>query len=271
MPAPMTSRSNARDASRSSVAARSAGPARARSTPATVAETGHTFPPPTSSRGQGKRGAGPSSRTPPLSGMSGRPRRGPPGRKATSAIRGRRDSHTGLSPRLRRPLTLLLPRGRGEGGVPEPLDGRRCSAYEFEPVVGRPLESSDEDLVERARRGSPDAYDGLVQRYTEMAFRAAHLVTGSAADAEEAVQDAFVKAHRALSGFRPGAPFRPWLLRIVGNEARNRRRSAGRRAALELRLAASVDAGAAAISPEAAAVAAQERRTLLDALDALPD
>ena len=155
--------------------------------------------------------------------------------------------------------------------MPEPLDGRRCSAYEFEPVVGRPLESSDEDLVERARRGSPDAYDGLVQRYTEMAFRAAHLVTGSAADAEEAVQDAFVKAHRALSGFRPGAPFRPWLLRIVGNEARNRRRSAGRRAALELRLAASVDAGAAAISPEAAAVAAQERRTLLDALDALPD
>jgi len=138
-------------------------------------------------------------------------------------------------------------------------------------VEGRPLESSDEDLVERARRGSPDAYDGLVQRYTEMAFRAAHLVTGSAADAEEAVQDAFVKAHRALSGFRPGAPFRPWLLRIVGNEARNRRRSAGRRAALELRLAASVDAGAAAISPEAAAVAAQERRTLLDALDALPD
>jgi len=136
-------------------------------------------------------------------------------------------------------------------------------------VVGRPLEDSDEDLVERARRGSAAAYEELVQRYTELAFRTAYLTAGSAAEAEEAAQDAFVKAHRALGGFRRGSPFRPWLLRIVGNEARNRRRAAGRRAAVELRTAERGDLGVAAPSPEAAVEAAEERRALLRALDAL--
>ena len=55
------------------------------------------------------------------------------------------------------------------------------------------------------------------------------LITQDAAEAEEAAQDAFVKAWRALARFRAGEPLRPWLLTIVANEARNRRRSAGRR------------------------------------------
>jgi RNA polymerase sigma factor (sigma-70 family) len=136
-------------------------------------------------------------------------------------------------------------------------------------VVVRPLETTDDDLLERARRGSADAYEELVRRYSDVAFRTACLVTGSAADAEDAVQDAFVKAHHALSRFRPGAPFRPWLLRIVGNEARNRRRSAGRRAAIELRAGGLLETGAA--PPEAAVEAAEARRALLSALEALPD
>ena len=125
--------------------------------------------------------------------------------------------------------------------------------------------------MQRARRGNDAAYDELVQRYTDMAFRTAYLVTGSAADAEEAAQDAFLKAYRALPGFRAGAPFRPWLLRIVGNESRNRRRAAGRLAALELRAAEGLGAGDAAPSPEAEAEAAEERRALLRALDGLGD
>jgi RNA polymerase sigma-70 factor (ECF subfamily) len=68
-----------------------------------------------------------------------------------------------------------------------------------------------------------------------VAFRAAYLVTGSAAEAEDAAQDGFVKAWQALGRFRRGAEFRPWLLAIVMNEARNRRRHAGRQAALALR------------------------------------
>jgi RNA polymerase sigma-70 factor (ECF subfamily) len=138
-------------------------------------------------------------------------------------------------------------------------------------VVGEPLDTTDDDLLERARRGSDGAYEELVQRYTQMAFRTACLVTGSAADAEDAVQDAFVKAHRALSGFRRGAPFRPWLLSIVGNEARNRRRSAGRRAAMELRAVDAMERGRPAALPEAEAEAAEDRRALIGALAALPD
>ena len=80
---------------------------------------------------------------------------------------------------------------------------------EFAAVVGRPLDEIEDTLVERARRGDADAYEELVRRYTEMAFRAAYVVTGSAPDAEEAAQDAFVKAFRALHRFRAGAPFRP--------------------------------------------------------------
>jgi RNA polymerase sigma-70 factor (ECF subfamily) len=74
-----------------------------------------------------------------------------------------------------------------------------------------------------------------VREHQDIAFRAAFLVTGIAADAEDAAQDGFVKAWQSLHRFRLGAPFRPWLLAIVVNEARNRRRRAGRQAALALR------------------------------------
>ena len=74
-----------------------------------------------------------------------------------------------------------------------------------------------------------------MRAHQDIAFRAAYLVTGSAAEAEDAAQDGFVKAWQALPRFRRGAPFRPWLLAIVTNEARNRRRHAGRQAALALR------------------------------------
>lgn len=69
----------------------------------------------------------------------------------------------------------------------------------------------------------------LIRRHQEVAFRVAYAVCGDAAEAEDAAQEAFIKAHAALWRFRAGAPFRPWLLRIAANEARNRRRSAGRR------------------------------------------
>ena len=98
-----------------------------------------------------------------------------------------------------------------------------------------------------------------------IAFRVALVAAGDRADAEEAVQDGFVKAYRALGRFREGAPFRPWLLRIVANEAHNRRRSAGRRAGLALRAAAAAS-GDAAPSPEAAVLSHERRDELLAAL-----
>ena len=85
---------------------------------------------------------------------------------------------------------------------------------------------------------TPRAYEELVRPHQEIAFRVAYVITRNAADAEDAVQDALVKAWRALGRFRAGEPLRPWLLRIAANEARNRRRSAGRRERLALRAAA---------------------------------
>ena len=95
----------------------------------------------------------------------------------------------------------------------------------------------------------------------------AYLITRNAAQAEDATQDGLVKAWRAFGRFRADAPMRPWLLKIVANEARNRRRSAGRRESLALR----ASPGEAAPSPEEAAVAAEEQARLLAALDGLKE
>jgi len=136
-------------------------------------------------------------------------------------------------------------------------------------VEGRPLD--DTELVERARNGEVNAYEALVQQYQELAFRVAYQVTGDAADAEDAAQEAFVNAYYALGRFRAGAPFRPWLLRIVANEARNRRSSAHRRIALTERALAAQSSGEAAPSPETAAEADEFRATLITTLRRLRD
>ena len=102
-------------------------------------------------------------------------------------------------------------------------------------------------LVARAKRGELDAYEDIVRLHETIAFRTAWVITRSAADAEEAAQDGFVKAHAALPRFREGSPFRPWLLAIVANEARNRVRGAGRRVRLAQRVAEERDELLAAI------------------------
>lgn len=137
-------------------------------------------------------------------------------------------------------------------------------------VVSPP--GDDSALVDRAREGDVDAYAALLAAHRDAARRLAAVV-GGAGDADEVAQDAFVKAWYGLPSFRGGAAFRPWLLRIVVNEARNRRRAAGRRAGHELRFAAdrAMQAGETAPSPEAAVLVAESRRSVLAALDALPD
>jgi RNA polymerase sigma-70 factor (ECF subfamily) len=135
-------------------------------------------------------------------------------------------------------------------------------------VVGRPLDEAE--LIRRAQRGDTHAYEELVNAYQGIAFRTAYLIARNASDAEDAAQDGFVKAWRALGRFREGAPFRPWLLRIVANEASNRRRSAGRRVSLALR-AAQEPSGDAAPSPEAALLSSEQRAELLAAVDELPN
>ena len=80
---------------------------------------------------------------------------------------------------------------------------------------------SERDLIERAKRGDGSAFEELVRPYLDLAFRTAFIVTREAADAEDATQGALIKAHAHLDRFRLAEPFRPWLLQIVANEAKN--------------------------------------------------
>jgi RNA polymerase sigma-70 factor (ECF subfamily) len=122
----------------------------------------------------------------------------------------------------------------------------------------------DHDLVARARGGDVAAYAELVRKYQGIATRVARSVAGE--DAEDVAQEAFVRAYNALGRFREGAPFRPWLLRIVVNLSRNSIRSRVRRERVIARVPAPVDA--AGVDDEV--VRDDDRRRLHDALRALP-
>jgi RNA polymerase sigma-70 factor (ECF subfamily) len=110
----------------------------------------------------------------------------------------------------------------------------------------------------------------LVARYTLRAHRAAFML-GAGEEADDVVQEAFVKAFRHLSRFRGGELFGPWLLSIVANETRNLTRSRRRRAALALRLYAAEPGGATADGPDDEVLAAERRARLVAAVNRLPD
>jgi RNA polymerase sigma-70 factor (ECF subfamily) len=124
------------------------------------------------------------------------------------------------------------------------------------------------EALRAAASGDGAAFGLLVERYQEVAFRAAYLIVRDVQEAEDVAQDAFVRAYRRLDTFRQGEPFRPWLLRIVQHTALNAVRSRGRRAGLLGRFAAiaprSVD------PPDAAVLAAGEAAQVLAAIDELP-
>jgi len=133
-------------------------------------------------------------------------------------------------------------------------------------------ETSEADLVSRSRDGDRDAYGLLVARHQQLAFRTAYVICGDAAEAQDAAQEGFLKTYMSLARFRDGAPFRPWLLRIVANEARNRRRSAGRREHLAALAAAHPGAWEAGAGADVAVLARERRAVLAGALHRLsPD
>jgi RNA polymerase sigma factor (sigma-70 family) len=128
----------------------------------------------------------------------------------------------------------------------------------------------DVTAVARARAGDPEAFALLAARHADQAHRVAALL-GAGADADDVVQEALVKALAALEHFRAGAPFRPWLLRIVANEAHNATRSAQRRTGAHERFAAAAPAESAAESAEAAVLRAQRQAAIRGAVRALPE
>jgi RNA polymerase sigma-70 factor (ECF subfamily) len=135
-------------------------------------------------------------------------------------------------------------------------------------VEGRPL--NEQNLIQRAKSGDVAAFEAVVQIHRPIALRVAFLVVGDQTEAEDVTQEAFVKAYHAISRFRVDAPFKPWLLRIVRNEALNQGRRRGRQERLTLRLANDRVSGGAAPSPETTVITGVERMAVLDAVDALP-
>jgi RNA polymerase sigma factor (sigma-70 family) len=136
-------------------------------------------------------------------------------------------------------------------------------------VVDRPPEHQ---LLERARQGDELAYATLLRTHQQLAFRTAWLICGRASEAEDVIQEAFIKAWRALPRFRAGAPFRPWLLTIVANEARSRGRRGQRQARLADRVVAeSRLSGDAVPSPEAAVITREGVGQIVEAMAGLSE
>lgn len=126
----------------------------------------------------------------------------------------------------------------------------------------------DDELVSAALGGDAEAFGALVERHRRDALRVAYGIADG--DADDVAQDAFFKAYRKLGQFRAGASFRAWLLTIVANEARNRRRSFLRRNALVLRVRDTATVPPAD-DPEDVAVRRARRQVLTDALVRLSD
>ena len=121
-------------------------------------------------------------------------------------------------------------------------------------MVGRPLDEAE--LVERARRGDVEAYETLVRAHQGIAFRTAYVIAGNAADAEEAAQDGFVKAYRALGALPPRlAAFGRGCCRSSPTRRATAAAPPGGARRLALRAAAEDRPGDAAPSPEAALLA----------------
>src|SRR6185436_13485465 len=87
---------------------------------------------------------------------------------------------------------------------------------------------TDHELVERARHGEAEAFEALVTRHHQAAPRAAIAALGSADDADDVAQEAWISAHARLQDFQGASSFRTWLLAIVWNKALDRRRQVGR-------------------------------------------
>ena len=136
-------------------------------------------------------------------------------------------------------------------------------------MEGRPLD--ERDLLERSRDGDVTAFETIVRAHQAMALRVAYLVVRDHAEAEDVTQEAFVRAYRGLGRFDLDRPFRPWLLRIVRNQALNKVRGRRRHETLALRAERELSvSGDATPSPETAAIHGERRRAVLGSLASLP-
>jgi RNA polymerase sigma-70 factor, ECF subfamily len=146
------------------------------------------------------------------------------------------------------------------------------------PAAARPSDKTpDAQLAALAAAGDTRAFETIMRRHNRLLFRTARSILKSDADAEDAVQDAYLSAWRALATFREDAKLSTWLVRIVLNESlkRVRRRNSNvvmfdTGAAAEEQLEASMQADQDQ-QPELAASRAEVRRLMEVRIDELPD
>lgn len=145
--------------------------------------------------------------------------------------------------------------------------------------IATPAGRSDLDLAQRATHGDARAFEAIMRQHNRALFRTARSILRSDSEAEDALQDAYLEAYRALGRFRGDAQLSTWLTRIVINQAlqrmRKRRREGevfelGKVVDIERELeAAGAPAGAVA-GPESELMRAQLRRLLETRIDQLP-
>jgi RNA polymerase sigma-70 factor (ECF subfamily) len=133
------------------------------------------------------------------------------------------------------------------------------------------------DLVSTAARGDARAFERLMRLHNRTMFRTARAILRDDAEAEDALQEAYMQAYRSLAGFRADARFSTWLARIVVNESLMRLRKQSRRASIvPMQAAAPADeveqvSDDAMEKPDSSAARAEMRRLLEAQIDLLPD
>lgn len=146
--------------------------------------------------------------------------------------------------------------------------------------------SPDDDLALARRIGQRDAraFETVMRTHNRMLFRIARSILKDDAEAEDALQDAYLAGYRSIGSFRGGSKLSTWLARIVINEAYGRLRKGRRKAAIisldtadrsgdprNTRLEEGTMADETAARPEAAAMRAEIRRMLERRIDDLPE
>jgi RNA polymerase sigma-70 factor (ECF subfamily) len=138
----------------------------------------------------------------------------------------------------------------------------------------------DSEIARRVAAGDQDAFCLLMRRHNQTMYRAARGILKDDAEAEDAVQEAYMLAYRAMDKFRGEAKLSTWLVRIVVNEAIARMRKRSRRAeVIRIGGESEQDSQVAEVNmdestpeqPEQAASRAQARRLLETKIDELPD
>ena len=142
----------------------------------------------------------------------------------------------------------------------------------------KPAEGTDAELAARAAKGETRAFEALMRRHNRTLFRTARAILRDDAEAEDALQEAYIQAYRSLASFRAEAKLTTWLARIVANEALMRLRKQTRRAEIvPMQPAASAQALEHVMdtdidnAPQASMERSEMRRLLEAQIDALPE